>query len=75
MVNNPETNKCMIIMEHQEEIPCASCHSWNSKQKRFSCNPNQCKGLSEWMNEHGPQTITAQHIQAQSPETAIQYVV
>jgi hypothetical protein len=62
-------------MEHQEEIPCASCQSWNGKQKKFSCNPNHCKELSEWMHEHNSQPIAMEQIQIQLPETAIQYVV
>jgi hypothetical protein len=62
-------------MEHQEEIPCASCQSWNGKQKKFSCNPNHCKELSEWMHERNSQPSAMEQIQVQLPETAIQYVV
>jgi hypothetical protein len=61
-------------MEHQEEIPCASCQSWNGKQKKFSCNPNTCKGLSEWMHGHS-QPSAIEQILVHRPETAIQYVV
>jgi hypothetical protein len=65
----------MIAMEHQEEIPCSSCQSWNGRQKKFSCNPNVCKGLSEWMHEHTSIPNAAEQIQVQLPETATQYVV
>jgi hypothetical protein len=62
-------------MDHQEEIPCTSCQSWNGKQKKFSCNPNLCKGLSEWMNNHASIPNVAEQIQTHFPETALQYVV
>jgi hypothetical protein len=65
----------MIVMEHQEEIPCASCQSWNGKEKKFSCNPNRCKGLSEWMHEHSSKTGGMEQILLQRPDTAIQYIV
>jgi hypothetical protein len=65
----------MIAMEHQKEIPCASCQSWNGKQKKFSCNPNYCKGLSKWMNEHGSISSAKEQIQRLLPETASQYIV
>jgi hypothetical protein len=65
----------MIVMEHQKEIPCASCQSWNGKQKKFSCNPNYCKGLSEWMQAHSSLPNAMEQIQVQLPETAIQYIV
>jgi hypothetical protein len=65
----------MIAMEHQEEIPCASCQSWNGKLKKFSCNPNLCKGLTEWMHEHASIPSAAEQIQVHLPETAIQYIV
>jgi hypothetical protein len=65
----------MIVMEHQKEIPCASCQSWNGKQKKFSCNPNLCKGLTKWINAHAFQQNVLEQIQVQLPETAIQYVV
>ena len=65
----------MISMEHQEEIPCASCQSWNGKEKKFSCNPNHCKGLSEWMHEHNSKLSAMEQIIFRRPDTAIQYIV
>jgi hypothetical protein len=65
----------MIAMEHQEEIPCASCQSWNGRQKKFFCNPTLCKGLSDWMQEHTSIPSVAEQIQMRISETAIQYVV
>jgi hypothetical protein len=65
----------MIAMEHQEEIPCASCKSWNGKQKKFLCNPNLCNGLFNWMQEHASIPNAAEQIQMRFSETAIQYVV
>jgi hypothetical protein len=62
-------------MDHQEEIPCTSCQSWNGKQKKFSCNPNLCKGLSEWMNDHASLPSAEKQSQMHLPETALQYVV
>ena len=65
----------MIPMEPQEEIPCASCQSWNGRQKKFFCDPNRCKGLSEWMHEHASIPSAPEQIQIRLSETAIQYVV
>jgi stringent starvation protein B len=65
----------MISLEQQEEIPCASCQSWNRKQKKFSCNPHLCKGLTDWMNENASLPNEVVQIQMHLPETAIQYVV
>jgi hypothetical protein len=65
----------MIATEHQEKIPCASYQSWNGRQKKFSCNPNFCKGLSEWMQEHASIPSVSEQIQVHLPETATQYVV
>jgi hypothetical protein len=65
----------MIAMEHQEEIPCASCQSWNGKEKKFSCNPNHCKGLSEWMHEHNSKLSAMEQILLRRPETVVQYIV
>ena len=59
----------MIAMEHQKEIPCASCQSWNGKQKKFSCNPNYCKGLSKWMHEHTSIPSATEQIQCNFQKT------
>jgi hypothetical protein len=65
----------MIPMEPQEEIPCASCQSWNGRQKKFFCNPNLCKGLSDWMQEHTSIPNIEDHTKMRLSETTIQYVV
>jgi len=33
----------MIAMEHQKEIPCASCQSWNGRQKNFPATPTSVR--------------------------------
>lgn len=63
-------------MEKQDEIPCANCQSWKRNEKKFSCNPDDCKTLTAWLLEHVPQLSTGTiQMQMQLPETAIQYVV
>jgi len=42
----------MIAMRNNSEIPCLACQKWNATVKSFSCNPNECKKLSEWLFEH-----------------------
>jgi len=34
------------------EIPCSTCLLWNPETKSFSCNPNSCKKLSNWLLKH-----------------------
>jgi len=64
----------MIVMEKQSEVPCANCQSW--KEKKFSCNPDDCKVLTVWLLEHAPQLSTGTiQMQVQFPEIAVQYVV
>jgi hypothetical protein len=63
-------------MERQDTIPCAACQSWNRKQRKFTCNPSDCKQLTAWLSEHAPQLSTGTtQMQVQLPEIAIQYVV
>jgi hypothetical protein len=66
----------MIVMDKQGEIPCAACHSWRKKQKKFSCNPDSCSALTTWLFENAPH-IRAETLQTQVhlPEVAFQYVV
>ncbi|MCW4003552.1 MAG: hypothetical protein NWE95_06540 [Candidatus Bathyarchaeota archaeon] len=66
----------MVDMKKQAEIPCTSCQSWNSKQKKFSCNPDDCKELTTWLFANAPQLRkeTVQ-LQVRLPEIAIKYVV
>jgi hypothetical protein len=66
----------MIVMEHEEPIPCADCRLWNAKEKKFSCKPKDCKELSAWLLQYAPQLSAEKaQMQVQLPETAIQYVV
>jgi hypothetical protein len=63
-------------MEHEEQIPCADCHLWNAKEKKFSCKPKDCKELSAWLLQYAPQLSAEKaQMQVQLPEIAIQYVV
>ena len=39
-------------MSSNSEIPCSDCHKWDAKAKSFSCNPNECRKLSEWLFDH-----------------------
>ena len=34
------------------EIPCNTCLFWNKVNKSFSCDPNKCVRLSEWLLKH-----------------------
>lgn len=59
-------------MSQNEEIPCAACQLWNAKTKSFSCNPNSCSKLSEWLIERTPQLNVEITEKSNIP---IQYVV
>jgi len=63
-------------MAKQAEIPCASCRSWVKKQKKFSCNPDECKGLTEWILSNAPE-LGGGNIKklVMLPVSAMQYVV
>jgi hypothetical protein len=63
-------------MEKQGEIPCASCRSWAKKQKKFSCNPDECKGLTQWIFANAP-NLNSENVKllVALPECATQYVV
>lgn len=39
-------------MENDDVIPCAKCAAWNQKTKSFSCSPNECAKLSNWLLKH-----------------------
>ena len=68
-------NELTMTMEPTEEIPCAKCQSYNSKEKKFSCNPDACKELSAWLFEHVIQLRPEAHEIQQKREIAIRYVV
>jgi len=42
----------MFAMSNNSEIPCSFCRKWDSKAHSFSCNPNKCDKLSEWLFDH-----------------------
>ena len=65
----------LIVMESKQEIPCASCQSWNAKRRKFSCKPQDCKELSEWLMQYAPQLKPDQAGMDGLPETSIRYVV
>ncbi len=66
----------MIVMDKQGEIPCAACHSWLKRERKFSCNPDRCSALTNWLFKNAPQLKPeAVQIQAILPEKALQYVV
>ena len=63
-------------MEKQVAIPCANCPSWKQEERKFSCNPDNCKQLNMWLLEHAPQLkADPTHMQVRLPEIAVQYVV
>jgi hypothetical protein len=63
-------------MEKKSEIPCTSCQSWNRKEKKFSCNPEDCKELTTWLSDNAPQLCKGSvQMQVHIPEVAIKYVV
>jgi hypothetical protein len=65
----------LIVMESKQEIPCATCKSWNAKLRRFSCKPHDCKELSEWLLQYAPQLgpdVAAMEVLS---EESIRYVV
>ena len=56
-------------MRSDADIPCSTCPFWNSEKKRFSCNPNACRKLSNWLLKHAKDTaVTPQ-------DKIVQYVV
>ena len=36
-------------MSSNAEIPCATCLLWKPKEKSFTCDPNTCKKLTNWL--------------------------
>ena len=52
----------MFAMNNNSEIPCSLCHKWDIKAKSFTCSPNKCQKLSEWLLGHAQieQTETKQ---------------
>ncbi|MGD0643498.1 MAG: hypothetical protein ABSA75_01175 [Candidatus Bathyarchaeia archaeon] len=59
-------------MSNNSEIPCSACHNWDATAKSFSCNPDKCQKLSEWLLAHG-QIARAETMQV--AVVPIQYVV
>jgi hypothetical protein len=39
-------------MEGDDSIPCSKCLFWDEVKKSFSCDPNRCKKLSDWLLKH-----------------------
>jgi hypothetical protein len=62
-------------MESKEEIPCATCKSWNPKLRKFSCKPHDCKELSAWLLQYAPQLGPNEAEMGVLPEESIRYVV
>ena len=52
MINQFHTNILTFAMEDNSEIPCSFCKKWDSKTKSFSCNPDECQKLTEWLFAH-----------------------
>ena len=63
-----------IPMSQNSEIPCGACQKWNAKVKSFSCKPNKCQKLSEWLLDHSKIDIT-ENSQIQRTQAPNQYVV
>jgi hypothetical protein len=56
-------------MESDAVIPCSTCLFWDPEKKRFSCNPNRCEKLSNWLLKH------ARDNAVELQEKIVQYVV
>ena len=56
-------------MESDTEIPCSTCVLWHPEKKSFSCNPNSCKKLSNWLLKHARDNV------AEPQDNIVQYVV
>lgn len=54
-------------METKEEIPCSMCKLWHSEKKEFSCEPQKCDKLTEWLLKYGPSEEKSNQV--------IQYIV
>ena len=39
-------------MSSNAEIPCATCLLWKPKEKSFTCDPNACKRLTNWLMKY-----------------------
>jgi hypothetical protein len=52
MINQFQINIFRFAMSNDSEIPCSFCSKWDSKTTSFSCNPEECQKLSEWLFNH-----------------------
>ncbi len=61
----------------KDEIPCSNCAKWNPKVKNFSCNPNKCERLSDWLLRHAnvDEVQPEQDIRMEKAEPQVQYIV
>jgi hypothetical protein len=56
-------------MESDASIPCSKCLLWDKEKTSFSCDPNRCKKLSDWLLKHArDSTVDLQ-------DKIVQYVV
>jgi len=63
-------------METQKDIPCASCQLWKQKEKKFLCNPDDCKILTKWFFIHAPQVMSGKmQTDVQVTEVSLKYIV
>jgi hypothetical protein len=62
----------LIVMSANSEIPCSLCHKWSAEAQSFSCNPNKCQKLSEWLYDHAQKELSEE---LQIIDAPIQYVV
>ena len=58
-----------IKMESDAEIPCSTCPLWHPEEKSFSCNPNKCEKLSNWLLKHAKESAS------KPQDEIVQYVV
>jgi hypothetical protein len=56
-------------MESDANIPCSKCLLWDKVKKSFSCDPNRCKKLSDWLLKHATDNA------AEPQKKMVQYVV
>jgi len=64
-----------MAMSNISEIPCTNCHQWNAKKKIFTCNPDKCVKLSEWLLDHTSMDKAEEDEIIEVVAAPIQYVV
>ncbi|HTY74834.1 MAG TPA: hypothetical protein VMD05_04630 [Candidatus Nanoarchaeia archaeon] len=62
-------------MSSNSEIPCKNCRLWNPEKTSFSCNPDKCEKLSDWLLDHASLGNTEDQNNIVINPEPIQYIV